>query len=128
VKLGFASLGPPALLIRCLPAGVALAATLAGCGGSTTTIDQQNLQTAIAISIAQQKHIMSIVQCPKGIQAKKGVTLTCTATLASGQQIPFSVVGTDAKGNVHYGGFPTPVSTTPGSSTTTTTGSKKKKK
>ena len=78
---------------------------LAGCGGSSTTIDQQNLQTSIEVGIAQQKHMLSVVQCPKNIQASKGVTFTCTATLASGQQVPFTVTGLDDKGNVHFGGF-----------------------
>ena len=69
-------------------------------------IDQQNLQTAIEVSIARQKHVLAIVQCPKGVAAKKGVTFTCIATLASGRQLPFTVTGKDDKGNVHYAGFP----------------------
>ncbi len=97
----------------------AIAATaLGGCGDSkTTTIDQGNLQTAIAVSIAQQKHELSIVQCPKGVTARKGAVFTCTATLASGRQIPFTVTATDSKGNVHYGGFPVNAATGAGPST-----------
>jgi uncharacterized protein DUF4333 len=79
---------------------------VAGCGGGHgTTVDHGNLQTAIAISIAQQKHQLAIVSCPKGVKAKKGVTFTCTATLAFGRQAPFTVTGKDDKGNVHYEGF-----------------------
>jgi hypothetical protein len=82
---------------------------LSACGGGATTIDQQNLQTAIAVSIARQKHVIAIVECPKGVKAAKGVRFTCTATLASGRQLPFTVTGLDDKGNVHYGGFATAV-------------------
>ncbi len=90
-----------------LSAGAIVGALSAvGCGGGSATVDQVNLQTAIAVSIAQQKHVLAIVQCPKGVQAKKGVTFTCTATLADGHQYPFTVTVTDDKGNVHYGGFP----------------------
>lgn len=102
----------------------AVALLLAGCGGAAkTTVDQQNLQTAIAVSIALHKHELSIVQCPKGVTASKGVRFTCTATLASGQQVPFTVTGLDDKGNVHYGGFAVPAST----SSSTGSGTKTKK-
>jgi hypothetical protein len=88
-------------------------------GGGSTTIGQENLQTAIAVSIAKQKHELAIVQCPQGVVARKGVTFACTATLATGQQVPFTVTGLDDKGNVHYGGFPSSVAS--GSTGTSTT-------
>jgi hypothetical protein len=92
---------------------VVAALSAVGCGGgSTATVDQLNLQTAIAVSIAQQKHVLAIVQCPKGVKAKKGATFTRTATLADGRQYPFTVAVTDDKGNLHYGGFPAALGTT----------------
>jgi hypothetical protein len=90
-----------------LAASLAVAALTAGCGGDSkiTTVDRLNLQTAIATSIAQQKHQIAVVSCPPGVPARKGQKFTCTATLASGRQVPFQVTAKDDKGNVHYEGF-----------------------
>ena len=91
--------------IKCAVAACATA-LLAGCGGSGgTTIDHVTLEKAIEVSVAQQRHQIVIVACPKDIKAKKGVTFRCTATTAGGQQYPFRVIGKDSKGNVHYVGL-----------------------
>jgi hypothetical protein len=77
----------------------------AGCGGSARTIDHTVVENAIAVSVAKEKHMLSIVTCPIGVKARQGVKFTCTVTLADGRQIPFTVTGKDDKGNVHYTGF-----------------------
>jgi hypothetical protein len=91
--------------IRTAAAASAAALLVAGCGGSGTTIDHVTLEKAIEVSVAQQRHQIVIVACPKGVKAKTGVTFTCTATTARGQQYPFRVTGNDSKGNVHYVGL-----------------------
>jgi hypothetical protein len=92
--------------IRCALAAAAAAVAASGCGGhGATTIDHVTLEKAIEVSVAQQRHQIVIVACPKGVKAKKGVTFTCTATTAKGRQYPFRVTGRDDKGNVHYVGL-----------------------
>lgn len=80
-------------------------AALAGCGSSSTVIDHTVVQTAIEISIAQQQHVIAIVSCPKGIVAQTGRRFYCSATLASGRQLPITVTATDDNGDVSYSGF-----------------------
>jgi hypothetical protein len=92
--------------IRPAAAVCAGALLLAGCGGGgATTIDHVTLEKAIEISVAQQRHQIVLVACPKGIKAKKGVTFTCSAYTATGKRYPFRVTGKDSKGNVHYVGL-----------------------
>jgi hypothetical protein len=82
------------------------AVSLAGCGGdSGTTIDHTIVEKAIEVSVAQQRHEIVIVACPKDVKAKKGRTFTCSATTARGRQYPFRVTARDSKGNVHYVGL-----------------------
>jgi uncharacterized ParB-like nuclease family protein len=90
---------------RSLPAALVTALALSGCGSSATVVDHTLVEKAIEISIAQQQHVLSIVSCPKGLTAKKGLRFVCGATLASGKQLPISVLASDAKGNVTYTGF-----------------------
>ncbi len=92
-------------LARPLAAVLAGALALSGCGGSTTVIDHTVVEKAIEISIAQQQHIITIVSCPKGVVAVKGVRFYCTATLASGHQLPITVTATDRRGDVTYSGL-----------------------
>ena len=83
-------------------AAVALAIVgVAGCGGSGT-LDATRIEKAIEVSVAQQRHILSIAVCPTGVTRQAGRQLTCTATLASGRQFSFLVTEKDDKGNVHY--------------------------
>jgi hypothetical protein len=85
-------------------AGLALTGCSIG-GDGGTTIDHTTVEKAIEVSVAQQRHQIVIVACPKGIKAKAGATFTCTATTARGQQYPFRVTAKDSKGNVHYVGL-----------------------
>jgi len=91
--------------IRPAAAACACALLLAGCGGKATTIDHVTLEKAIEISVAQQRHQIVLVACPKGIKAKKGVVFTCSAYTAAGKRYAFRVTGKDSKGNVHYVGL-----------------------
>jgi hypothetical protein len=81
------------------------ALALAGCGGTTVTIDHTVVENGIEAGVAQQQHVLSTVSCPPHIVAKKGRHFVCTATLATGRQVPVSVTATDSKGNVRYAGF-----------------------
>ena len=83
-------------------AAVALAIVgVAGCGGSGT-LDATRIEKAIEVSVAQQRHILSIAVCPTGVTRQAGRQFTCTATLASGHQFSFLVTEKDNKGNVRY--------------------------
>jgi hypothetical protein len=93
-------------LTRLAVAACATALLVTGCGGGgATTVDHTTLEKAIEISIAQQRHQLMIVACPKGIKAKKGRAFTCTATSARGHQYPFRVTAKDSNGNVRYLGL-----------------------
>jgi hypothetical protein len=75
---------------------------VAGCGGSSGTLDATRIEKAIEVSIAQQRHVLSIAVCPTGVTRQAGRQFTCTATLASGHQFSFLVTEKDNKGNVQY--------------------------
>lgn len=83
-------------------AALALATVgVAGCGGSGT-LDPTRIEKAIEVSVAQQRHVLSIAVCPTGVTRQAGRHFTCTATLANGHQFSFLVTEKDNKGNVHY--------------------------
>jgi hypothetical protein len=74
---------------------------VAGCGGSGT-LDATRIEKAIEVSVAQQRHVLSIAVCPTGVTRQAGRRFTCTATVASGRQFSFLVTQKDDKGNVTY--------------------------
>jgi hypothetical protein len=74
---------------------------VAGCGGSGT-LDPTRIEKAIEVSVAQQRHVLSIAVCPTGVTRQAGRQFTCTATVASGSQFSFLVTEKDNKGNVRY--------------------------
>jgi hypothetical protein len=74
---------------------------VAGCGGSGT-LDATRIEKAIEVSVAQQRHVLSIAVCPTGVTRQAGRQFTCTVTLASGRQSSFLVTENDNNGNVHY--------------------------
>lgn len=78
---------------------------LAGCG-STKKLDTSLTEKAIAISIAQQRHQIAIVACPKDIEEKADVVFRCAAIEKSGHRTAFKVTQKDDKGNVHYEAVP----------------------
>ncbi len=85
---------------------VALILALTGCGDDdSVVIDHGVVESGIEAGIAQQQHILTTVACPPGIEAREGRNFVCTATLASGRQVPVDVVATDNKGSVDYSGF-----------------------
>ena len=83
-------------------AGLVLAIVgVAGCGGSGK-LDETRVEKAIEVSIAQQRHVLSIAVCPTGVTRQAGRQFTCTATVASGRRFSFLVTEKDNKGNVRY--------------------------
>jgi hypothetical protein len=74
---------------------------VAGCGGGGT-LDATRIEKAIEVSVAQQRHVLSIAVCPTGVTRQAGRRFTCTATVASGRQFSFLVTEKDDKGNVSY--------------------------
>src|SRR5208283_1438609 len=99
-------MSPGALSVRL---GAAVAAALAGVAiggcGATATINSYQLEKAIAISVAEQQHVISIVNCPSHVAAQKGNVFYCGVTLATGRTLPITVTVKDDHGNVHYSGF-----------------------
>ena len=91
--------------LRLAAAACGSAALVAGCGDGGKPIDHTTLEKAIEVSVAQQRHQIVIVACPKGVKSKKGKRFTCTATTAQGKQYPFRVTAKDDKGHVKYVGL-----------------------
>jgi hypothetical protein len=80
---------------------------VAGCGGSGSgTLDETRVEKAIEVSIAQQRHVLSIAVCPTGVRRQAGRQFTCAATVASGRRFSFLVTEKDDKGNVRYQAAP----------------------
>ncbi|MFZ0041990.1 MAG: DUF4333 domain-containing protein, partial [Solirubrobacteraceae bacterium] len=84
---------------------VAIGLSACGSGSKSVVIDHNVVQNAIEVGVAQQQHVLSIVTCPPGITAKKGVTFACTVTFADGKQGSVTVTGIDDQGNVRYSGL-----------------------
>jgi hypothetical protein len=87
-------------------AGILVAAGLAaaGCGGSSkgpTILDTEKVERAIESSSLAQRGEHARVTCPSGVHQTKGLSFTCTATIASGST-PFTVTQLDGAGHVHY--------------------------
>jgi hypothetical protein len=78
-----------------------LLAAAIGCGGSGS-LDSTRIEKAIEVSVAQQRHVLSIAVCPSGIARQAGKQFTCTVTIGNGQQSRFLVTEKDDKGNVRY--------------------------
>jgi uncharacterized lipoprotein YajG len=83
---------------------------LAGCGGTTRTVnvttpatilDTERVERAIEASILQQRHVSATVTCPSGVVQRQGVTFVCIATTQKGTT-PFDVTQTDSAGHVSY--------------------------
>jgi Domain of unknown function (DUF4333) len=82
-----------------------LVAVFAGCGDDPVVLDHGVVENGIEAGIAQQQHVLATVACPPDIEAHEGGKFVCTATLASGRQLPVDVEMTDDTGNVSYSGF-----------------------
>jgi len=56
-----------------------------GCGGhDAVTIDHTVVETGIETGIAQQQHVIAVVSCPKGIEAKRGAASGASRRCAPG--------------------------------------------
>ena len=85
----------PALLV------VALSASSVGCGDSKK-IDHSVVESAIEASIAKQKKIGAVAQCPADVEAKKGAVFSCVVTLTNGSVSRFVVTQTNDAGNLRF--------------------------
>lgn len=73
-----------------LLAGAAVAASLAACGGGTTTVHSNALEGQIASEVQRHTGLHVTVVCPEPItQTTVGTTFVCKATTAQG--LPFTV-------------------------------------
>lgn len=86
----------PALL-----AGVASILTAAGCGASGATLDNMQLERAIASTIRSEHGLATRVTCPSGVPRAAGHASRCNVLLQVGAY-PVTVVQTDGKGHVRY--------------------------
>jgi Domain of unknown function (DUF4333) len=87
-------------LAALITTGLLVAAAI-GCGGSGS-LDSTRIEKAIEVSVAQQRHVLSIAVCPSGVARQAGKQFTCTVTIGNGQQSRFLVTEKDDKGNVRY--------------------------
>ena len=73
---------------------------LAGCSTSTTEIDSSRAESFVKEAFSTPPRT---VNCPSGVEAKKGGTLTCQATDASGRRYNVVLHMADDKGRVTVG-------------------------
>jgi hypothetical protein len=68
-------------------------------------LDIANVESAIAKSIARQRHLRASVTCPAEVLQDAGVVFTCTATVRStARRYAFAVTEANNKGHVRYVG------------------------
>jgi len=60
------------------------------------------VESAIEASIAKQKQLGSVAQCPANVEAEKDAKFTCVVTLTNGTVSTFSVTQTNDAGNLHF--------------------------
>jgi hypothetical protein len=90
---------------RRVQGAIAVAAGLAGCGGTTqvTILNTEKVERAIQQSILHDRGLESDVSCPSGVHQKRGLTFVCTAQVRHGTT-PFVVKQIDNNGDVSYAG------------------------
>jgi hypothetical protein len=77
------------------------AVAVAACGSSTTYLDREKVERAIATSVLRERHLYTTVACPSKIPQRAGHAFTCTARLSVGAY-PVSVTEIDGAGHVRY--------------------------
>ena len=65
-------------------------------------IDHSVVESAIEASIAKQKKLGAVAQCPADVEAKKGAKFSCLVTLTNGGTATFRVTQKDDAGNLSY--------------------------
>jgi uncharacterized protein DUF4333 len=85
-------------LAASIAASVAL--LLTGCGTSTTQIDSSRAERFVKHAFATPP---KSVNCPSGVEAKAGGTLTCRAVVNSGRRYDVVLHMADDKGRVKVG-------------------------
>jgi starvation-inducible outer membrane lipoprotein len=78
----------------------AAAFLLAGCSTSTTEIDSTRAEAFVKQAFDQPPRA---VDCPSGVEAKAGRTITCKVTSAGGRRLDVTLHIVDGKGRVRFG-------------------------
>jgi len=77
---------------------LALAALVAGCGSKT--LKKGEIEGFVEKTAKEQDVKVQSVECPDGVEAKKGESFKCTAKAAGGKEAEISVQQTSDDGNV----------------------------
>ena len=84
-------------------AALACLALFAGACGSKSQLDTSKLEGEIQKGLAQRTGIaIKTVDCPSGVEPKKGDRFTCTATTARNERVVVRVTQDDSKGAVTW--------------------------
>jgi hypothetical protein len=88
-----------AVALGCLALSAALLAT--ACGKSQ--LDTSKLEDQIQTELAKRSGIeIQTVDCPDGVEARKGDKFTCSATTARNERVVIEVTQDDSKGAVTW--------------------------
>jgi hypothetical protein len=90
-----------ALLITFVLVALLAVSVFSGCG-SSKKIDHSVVESAIEASIAKQKKIGAVAQCPADVEAKKDAVFSCVVTLTNGSVSRFVVTQTNDAGNLRF--------------------------
>ena len=90
-----------ARLITIVLVALLTVSVFSGCG-SPKRIDHSVVESAIEASIAKQKKIGAVAQCPADVEAKKGAVFSCVVTLTNGSVSRFVVTQTNDAGNLRF--------------------------
>jgi hypothetical protein len=89
------------LLVSGALGAASLAVTACGSSGSPTVLNTEKVERAIEYSSLVQRGKRVHVSCPSGLQQKKGLAFSCTATGDRASTV-FTITQLDAAGHVHY--------------------------
>jgi hypothetical protein len=67
--------------------------------GCTRKVDEHDAEAKIADLVRRQSNARMTVDCPGGIEAKKGERFTCAATVGGSSHVDISVELVDDKGS-----------------------------
>ena len=83
-------------------AGLGLATAALLVAGCQTTLNDENLETAISSWIVERGGEQAVVTCPDDRPVQQGDTFPCVATFGDGSTATFQVTQTDNTGNVSW--------------------------
>lgn len=88
-------------LVLALIVGSSLVLAACGSSESTTTLNTEKIERAIAQSSLAQRGQRARVSCPSAVPQMKGLKFSCRAVVGS-VSTRFVVVEQDGSGHVHY--------------------------